>query len=114
MSDCLFCKMVNKEIEPDVVYETQSVLAFRDTNPQAPVHILVIPKEHVSTINDLAENHAHLVGELFLAAKTIAAAEGIAERGYRAVMNCNREAGQAVFHIHLHVLGGRALSWPPG
>ena len=114
MSDCLFCKMVAGEIKPDTVYEDDEVLAFRDINPQAPTHVLVIPKIHISTPNDLRPEHAALVGKLYLAAQKIAAADGIAARGYRTVMNCNLEAGQSVFHIHLHVLGGRPMRWPPG
>ncbi len=114
MSDCLFCKMVSGEIQPDVVYEDEAVLAFRDINPQAPTHVLVVPREHIATINELDEAHAALVGRLFLAAREIARREGIAERGYRTVMNCNAEAGQTVFHLHLHVLGGRPMGWPPG
>lgn len=114
MSDCLFCKMVNGDIKPDVVLETDAVLAFRDINPQAPTHVLVVPKEHISTVNDLDARHAPLVGQLYLAAKEIAAREGIAESGYRMVMNCGEGAGQSVFHIHLHVLGGRRMTWPPG
>lgn len=114
MSDCLFCKMVAGEIKPDTVYEDDEVLAFRDINPQAPTHVLVIPKTHISTLNDLHTDHAALVGKLFLAARKVAEIDGIAERGYRTVMNCNREAGQTVFHIHLHVLGGRGMHWPPG
>jgi histidine triad (HIT) family protein len=114
MSDCLFCKMVAGDIKPTTVYEDDEVLAFRDLNPQAPTHVLVIPKIHISTINDLQPDQAALIGKLFLAAQKVARDEGIAERGYRTVMNCNREAGQSVFHIHLHVLGGRAMNWPPG
>lgn len=114
MSDCLFCKMVAGEIKPSAVYEDEDVLAFRDLNPQAPTHVLVIPKMHISTINDLQPDQAALIGKLFLAAQKVAKDDGIAERGYRTVMNCNREAGQSVFHIHLHVLGGRTMNWPPG
>lgn len=114
MSDCLFCKMVAGDITPDSVYENDEVLAFRDINPQAPTHILVIPKKHIATINDLDTDDEALIGKLFLAAKEVAKTEGLEQRGYRTVMNCNREAGQTVFHIHLHVLGGRAMSWPPG
>ena len=114
MNDCLFCKMVAGEIKPNTVYEDDEVLAFRDLNPQAPTHVLVIPKTHISTLNDLQPEQAALVGKLFLAAQKVAVADGIAERGYRTVMNCNREAGQSVFHIHLHVLGGRGMHWPPG
>ncbi len=114
MSDCLFCKMVAGEIKPDVVYEDDAVLAFRDINPQAPVHVLVIPKQHISTINDIQDEQAELIGRLYLGAKSVAEQEGIAAHGYRTVMNCNAAAGQTVFHIHLHLLGGRNLSWPPG
>ncbi|HEX6928150.1 MAG TPA: histidine triad nucleotide-binding protein [Gammaproteobacteria bacterium] len=114
MSDCLFCKMINGEIKPDVVLEAKDVLAFRDINPQAPTHVLVVPKEHIATINDLDADHAALIGKLYLAAKDIAAQEGLAETGYRTVMNCQEGAGQSVFHIHLHVLGGRRMHWPPG
>jgi histidine triad (HIT) family protein len=114
MSDCLFCRMVKGEIKPDVVYEDEEVLAFRDLNPQAPLHVLVIPKLHLATLNDLDETHAALMGKLFLAARKVAEQEGLAERGYRTVINCNAEAGQSVYHIHLHVLAGRAMHWPPG
>lgn len=114
MSDCLFCKMAAGEIKPDVVYEDSDVLAFRDINPQAPTHVLVIPKTHIATLNDLQPEQAALVGKLYLAARQVAEQDGIAERGYRTVMNCNREAGQTVFHIHLHLLGGRGMHWPPG
>jgi len=106
--------MVSGEIAPDKVYENDKVLAFRDINPQAPTHVLVIPKQHIATLNDIDASHLDLVGELYLAAKEIARAEGIDERGYRTVMNCNEEAGQSVFHIHLHLLGGRGMTWPPG
>lgn len=114
MSDCLFCKMVAGEIKPSVVYEDDAVLAFRDINPQAPTHVLVIPKRHISTINDLKSEDADLVGRLYLGAKKVAEQDGIAADGYRTVMNCNAAAGQTVFHIHLHVLGGRNMQWPPG
>lgn len=112
--DCLFCKVVAGEIPADIVFESDSAIAFRDINPQAPTHVLVIPRRHISTINDLEADDRELVGDLYLAARSIAAEEGIAESGYRAVMNCNKGAGQSVFHIHLHVLGGRGLTWPPG
>jgi histidine triad (HIT) family protein len=114
MADCLFCKMVAGEIQPDVVYEDEEVLAFRDVNPQAPTHVLVIPKTHIATTNDLNEENAAIVGKLYLAARQIAEEEGIAGPGYRMVMNCNAGAGQSVYHIHLHVLGGRGMGWPPG
>jgi histidine triad (HIT) family protein len=114
MVDCLFCKMVAGEIQPDVVFENDEVLAFRDLNPQAPLHVLVIPKAHIATTNDLTVETAGVVAQMYLAAKQIAADEGVAEAGYRMVMNCNAGAGQSVYHIHLHLLGGRAFGWPPG
>ena len=112
--DCLFCKMVAGEIQPDTVYEDDEVLAFRDINPQAPTHVLIIPKRHISTINDLQPEDAELVGKLYLVAAKIAKTEGFAEDGYRVVMNCNEAGGQSVFHIHLHLLGGRNFTWPAG
>ena len=112
--DCLFCKILNGDIPADIVYESDSAIAFRDVSPQAPTHVLVIPRKHIATINDLGEDDQEIVGSLYLAAKDIARAEGLSDEGYRAVMNCNEGAGQSVFHIHLHVLGGRTLSWPPG
>ena len=114
MADCLFCKMLTGTIKPDVVYENDSIMAFRDINPQAPVHVLIIPKKYIATLNDLPDTNALLAGELFIGAKKVAALTGIAESGYRMVMNCNADAGQSVFHIHLHVLGGRHMQWPPG
>jgi histidine triad (HIT) family protein len=114
MTDCLFCKFVSGEIQPDVVYEDPEVLAFRDVNPQAPTHVLVIPKRHISTLNDLQAADAELIGKLYLAAQQVARDEGIDEPGYRTLINCNPEAGQSVFHIHLHLLGGRRMHWPPG
>jgi len=114
MTDCIFCKIISGDIPGDIIYQDDDVLAFRDLNPQAPTHFLVIPKKHISTINDLQSEDAELVGKLYLAAKQVAKDEGIAESGYRAVMNCNAGAGQTVFHIHLHVLGGRGMNWPPG
>jgi histidine triad (HIT) family protein len=114
MQDCLFCKMVSGHIKPDIVYENSRVLAFRDINPQAPVHVLVVPKQHITTLNDLDGSHAALVGEMFLAAQEVAQQTGIADSGYRAVVNCNADAGQSVWHIHLHVMGGRRMGWPPG
>ena len=113
-TDCLFCKFVSGELDADVVHETENVLAFRDINPQAPSHVLIIPRKHVATINDLSEADGADIGDLFLAAKEIAQAEGISDEGYRVVMNCNAGAGQTVFHVHLHLLGGRAFGWPPG
>lgn len=112
--NCLFCKFVTGELEADVVYETDSVLAFRDINPQAPKHVLIVPRRHIPTINELEDDDAPLVGRLLTAARDIAKAEGIAEDGFRVTMNCNEGAGQSVFHVHLHLLGGRRFSWPPG
>ena len=114
MTDCIFCKIAAGDIPAEIVYENDFVVAFKDLGPQAPVHTLVIPKKHIATINDLEDEDAALVGEMYLAAKQIAADNDLSERGYRTVMNCNAEAGQTVFHIHLHVLGGRAMQWPPG
>ena len=114
MSDCLFCKIINGDIPADIVYESETALAFRDINPKAPTHVLIIPRRHVSTINDIEPDDEALVGSLFSAARSIAADEGLADDGYRVVMNCNEAAGQSVFHIHLHLLGGRSLNWPPG
>lgn len=114
MSDDLFLKIINREIPADIVYEDDDVLGFSDINPQAPTHVLVIPKKRIATINDIQTEDAELVGKLFLAAQTIAKNKGFAEDGYRVVMNCNQAAGQTVYHIHLHLLGGRDLSWPPG
>ena len=113
-SDCLFCKIAAGDINADVVFESDDVIGFRDINPQAPTHVIIIPKRHVSTINDLTDLDADVVGLLYLAAKDIAKREGFADAGYRVVMNCNAAAGQTVFHIHLHLLGGRQLTWPPG
>ena len=112
--DCLFCRIAKKEIPSDIVFENEDLLAFRDINPQAPAHILVIPRKHIPTTNDLGAEDVELMGKLILAARDLAEKEGVAEDGYRLVINCNRGAGQAVFHIHLHLLGGRGFSWPPG
>ena len=112
MTDCIFCKMVSGEIKPDIVYENEQVLAFRDINPQAPVHILIIPKAHISTLNDLKDTS--LAGRLLQAVIKVAAQEGLDDDGYRTVINCNEQGGQEVFHLHLHVLGRRQMRWPPG
>lgn len=114
MSNCLFCHIVAGEIPAKIAYKDDDVLAFHDINPQAPLHVLIIPRKHIATINDLATDDAELVGRLYLAAKKIAAEAGYAEEGYRVVMNCGADAGQTVFHIHLHLLAGRHLTWPPG
>ena len=110
--DCLFCKIVRQELPVPLVYETPEVVAFRDINPQAPTHILVVPREHIPSLNEATDPAT--LGHLQLAAREIAKAEGIAESGYRTVTNTNSDAGQTVFHIHLHVLGGRKMKWPPG
>jgi len=114
MSDELFLKIISREIPADIVYENDDVLAFRDVNPQAPLHVLIIPKTHIRTINDMQLQDVETFGKLFLAAREIAAEQGIAQDGYRVVMNCNSAAGQTVFHVHLHLLGGRQFGWPPG
>ena len=111
---CIFCDIVANKLNADIVYRSDSVIAFKDIHPKAPVHILIIPKEHIATLNDLKPNHQNLIGEIFLAAQKIAKKFGLAENGYRTVFNCNRDAGQEVYHIHLHLLGGRQLLWPPG
>jgi histidine triad (HIT) family protein len=114
MTDCLFCKMVSGEINPDIVYENDSVLAFRDVSPCAPTHVLVIPKKHIATLADMGEDDTLLMGEIMQAAKKVAEIEGLSDSGYRTVFNCKQDGGQHVYHIHLHVLGGRAMQWPPG
>lgn len=114
MSDCVFCKIVAGEIPAKVVFEDESVLAFEDLNPQAPEHVLLIPKKHIATLNDLSAEDAPIIGEMSRVAARIARDRGFAENGYRTVMNCNQHGGQTVYHIHMHVLAGRALSWPPG
>ncbi len=114
MEHCIFCRIASGDMASDKVYEDDEVLAFNDVNPKAPTHIVVIPKVHIATLNDLDEGHAGLVGKLFLAAQRMAREQGFDEAGYRTVINCNRLAGQSVFHIHLHVLAGRLMGWPPG
>lgn len=114
MTDCLFCKIRDNEIPGDIVYENDDVLAFNDVNPHAPVHILIIPRKHISTINDLHDGDELVMGKLFSAAKLIAKQKGVSDDGFRLVVNCNEDAGQMVFHIHMHLLAGRTLTWPPG
>ena len=111
---CLFCKIARAEIETDYLYENEHVLAFRDIHPQAPQHILIIPRRHIASLNDLEPDNSYLIGEMVLAAKTLAHEMGFAESGYRILMNCNDDGGQTVYHIHLHLLGGRRMHWPPG
>ncbi len=112
--DCLFCSIIEKTIPADIVYEDEQVLAFRDIAPQAPTHILIIPKQHIATVNDLTPEQNNVIGHMFQTAKQLATNEGLSNDGYRLVMNCNEYAGQTVFHIHLHLLGGRRMTWPPG
>jgi histidine triad (HIT) family protein len=114
MDSCLFCRIIRREIPASIVHEDEHVLAFTDINPQAPTHILIVPKRHIATLNDLTPDDVGLVGELVRRAATIASDRGFAESGYRTVFNTNREAGQTVFHVHLHLLAGRSLTWPPG
>ena len=114
MTDTIFGKIARGEIAADLVYEDEDLVAFRDISPQAPVHLLIIPRKTIPTLNDAGPEDAELIGKLFLAAARVARESGIAERGYRTVVNCNAAAGQTVFHLHLHVLGGRPLQWPPG
>ena len=110
----IFTKIINKEIPADILFEDDDVLAFRDINPQAPIHFLVIPKKEIRTLNDIEENDKDLIGKLFIIAKELAKSEGISEEGYRTIFNCNEHGAQTVYHIHLHVLGGRQMTWPPG
>ena len=114
MPDCLFCKFIARQIPTSIVYEDDRVFAFNDINPQGPTHVLLVPKRHIASLNDLAEDDDAIVGELVRRAAAIANERGIAAGGYRTVFNTNRDAGQSVFHIHLHLIGGRSLDWPPG
>ena len=114
MSDCLFCRIIRHEIPASIEYEDEHVLAFNDINPQAPTHVLIVPKRHIATLSDLGAADDQLVGEIVRRAAAIAQARGIAAAGFRTVFNTNRDAGQTIFHIHLHLLGGRSLTWPPG
>ena len=112
--DCIFCKIANKEISSPIVHEDKTTIAFNDINPQAPVHIIVIPKRHIERVSELTEDDSDLISRVIFAGNKIAKEKGLAESGYRFVLNCNRDAGQVVFHIHMHLLGGRKMSWPPG
>jgi histidine triad (HIT) family protein len=114
LQDCIFCRIVAKEVASDIVYEDDEVVAFRDINPQAPVHVLVIPRKHIPTLNDATPEDQPLLGKLLLVAQQLAQKLQVADGGYRLVLNVNRGAGQSVFHIHLHLLGGRVFHWPPG
>ena len=114
MTNCIFCKIAAGEIPTTILYQDEHVLAFNDLSPQAPQHILMIPRKHIPTLNDLTPEDNLLMGKLTLTAQHLAKELGIADAGYRLVMNCNADGGQAVFHIHMHLLGGRQMSWPPG
>ena len=114
MSDCLFCRIIAKKTPAKIIYDEEDVTAFEDVNPQAPVHTLIVPKKHLSTTLDIMEEDNELIGRLFMVANRVAMEKGIAERGFRLVMNTNPGAGQSVYHIHLHLLGGRPMHWPPG
>jgi len=112
--DCIFCKIASGEIDTEFVYESDDIVAFRDLNPQAPAHILLIPKKHIPKISDVKKEDEALIGKMIAVANSIAEKEKISEAGYRLVFNCGKDAGQEVFHIHLHLLGGRKMMWPPG
>jgi len=114
MDDCIFCKIINKEIPASIVYEDERMIAFDDINPQAPVHVLLIPKKHYPSLNEIPEDKKDVLSHLLLKAREIAREKEIGERGYRIVLNTARESGQDVLHIHFHLLGGRQMSWPPG
>ena len=114
MSDCLFCKIATGEIPSDKVFEDDLLVGFRDIQPQAPTHIVIIPKKHIETTNDYTEDDSELLSRMLLTCQQLAKDEGLSENGYRIVMNCNKDGGQSVFHLHVHVLGGRRMSWPPG
>jgi histidine triad (HIT) family protein len=114
MADCLFCKIIARQIPASIVFEDDRVIAFNDINPQASTHVLVVPKQHIASLNELSPEHDAIVGEVVRRAAAIAAERGIAVGGFRTVFNTNGDAGQTVFHIHLHLIGGRSLGWPPG
>lgn len=114
MKDCLFCKIIKKEIPSTMVYEDEKVFAFKDINPVAPIHVLIIPKQHISSLMEVDETNAEVIGHIHLVAKKIAEELGLSEKGCRLVNNCGKDGGQTVGHIHFHLLGGRELGWPPG
>lgn len=114
MNSCLFCSIIKGDIKGDIVYQDESIVAFRDINPKAPVHILIVPRKHIATLLDLEQGDKKLMGDIFYAAARLAKDKGISEDGFRVVLNCGPGAGQSVYHIHIHLLGGRPLTWPPG
>jgi histidine triad (HIT) family protein len=114
MENCIFCKIINKEIPASMVFEDEKMIAFNDINPQAPIHILLIPREHFASLNDIPEEKKDILSHLLLKARQIAQEKEIAEKGYRIVLNTEKDSGQEVFHIHFHLLGGRRMHWPPG
>lgn len=114
MSDCLFCKIIQGEMETDFVYEDEKVVAFKDTDAQAPVHLLIVPKKHIATLLEMEDEDISLIGHIYKVASKLARETGIADDGFRVVSNCNEQGGQTVFHIHFHLLGGRDMQWPPG
>ncbi|HEY4491034.1 MAG TPA: histidine triad nucleotide-binding protein [Acidobacteriota bacterium] len=114
MDECIFCKIIKREIPSKIVYEDEEVVGFEDVHPQAPTHILLVPRTHVATLNDVDAEHQSLLGALMLAGVAVAKDRKISSSGYRLVINTNRGAGQSVFHVHLHLLGGRSMAWPPG
>ncbi len=114
LADCIFCKIISGEISGDIIYQDDKVIAIKDIDPKAPVHILIIPRDHIPSLNDIDEYNSGLIGHIFMVAATLARDKGIAEKGYRVVNNCGAEGGQTVGHIHFHLLGGRNMTWPPG
>lgn len=114
MDTCIFCRIAAKKVPAAIIYEDSNLIAFHDIDPQAPVHVLIIPREHISTLNHLEPANTELMGHLILEAQKLAVQLGISDKGYRLIMNCNHEGGQSIYHIHLHLLGGRQMRWPPG
>jgi histidine triad (HIT) family protein len=114
VSDCLFCRIIKGEVKGNIVYQDNSVVAFKDINPKAPVHLLIVPRKHIATVLDLQQEDQGLIGDIFAAANQLARDQGISKDGFRIVINCGPGAGQTVFHLHFHLMGGRSMSWPPG
>ena len=114
MNNCLFCRVIDGDIPSEIVFESENIVAFKDIQPQAPVHLLIIPKKHISTMNDLDDSDKEIISEIIFTAKNLAENHDISTYGYRTVFNCNSAGGQAVYHLHLHLLGGRQMTWPPG